>query len=262
MEGERRKHARKRISTAVAFREPGGTLLRGWLVDISRGGCFIATPSHLTFGEPLEIELRLPGIYAQITGTASVVWIRETSQRELPAGMGIRFVAVAESTLAAIDGLSGTGARLSRPSTVIGLAPAPATSSPSIPAPKLEAAPPPEPDPLPEPAPKDDAEPELERPRWIVPVIGGVMVGVLTIGVGVALTRRHRVSTPIAQEAAAQEAAASIVDASIVPDATITVVDASVVAIAIVDASIPDAQIRDAGRDGGKLKPKPKPKRH
>jgi len=234
MDGERRRHARKRISTAVAYREPGGALLRGSLVDISRGGCFIASPSQLTFGETLELELRLPGVYAQITGTGCVVWAREKSERTLPAGMGIRFISVAESSLVAIDGLSGTGARLSQPSTIIGLAPAPVTSLP-----------PPEPKAMVEveEVPALRPKPRPKRLGWII--AGAVAAAAASVGIAIGVGRWHHQTTVT-------------VDAGVsdVAEVETSVADASMAA-PISDASTPDARA-DGGRDGGKTKPKPK----
>jgi uncharacterized protein (TIGR02266 family) len=252
MEDERRRHARKRISTAVAFHEPGGAPLRGWLFDISRGGCFIASPSLLTFGETLEIELRLPGIYAQIAGTATVVWVREKSEQGLPAGMGIRFNSVAESSLAAIDGLSGTGARLSRPSTIIGIAPAPATSSPSLSPEVALPAPAPEPqmEAEPEPVPPSLAPARPKRTRWIIAGAASVLAAT-AIAIGV--RSKHRQTLVIDAGVVDVVLAEPILDAS-AADATLD----SNVTVLIVDASTPDARVRDGGRDGGKPKTKPK----
>ncbi len=251
MEQERRRHARKRISTAVAFREPDGVLLRGWLFDISRGGCFIASPSLLTFGETLEIELRLPGVYAQITGMAKVVWVRDKSEPGLPAGMGVRFETVAESSLAAIDGLSGTGARLSRPSTIIGIAPAPATSSPSI-SPEVAAPTPAQVRAVPEPAPPSPVKAvRPKRTRWIIAGGAAIVVAAAAVAIGVRI-RHHR--TPVTSVDAGVVDAEAVSDASAL-DATLD--DASVTS-PIADASTPDARVRDGGRDGGKPKTKPK----
>ncbi len=100
MPAERRAHSRKRISTAVTFQEADGAPLRGWLRDISRGGAFIASPSQLTFGETLEIELRLPGAHVLSKGTARVVWVREKTAQNLPAGMGVEFIEMPADVLA------------------------------------------------------------------------------------------------------------------------------------------------------------------
>jgi uncharacterized protein (TIGR02266 family) len=240
MDVERRQYARKRISTAVSFHESEGALLRGWLHDISRGGCFIASPSQLTFGETLELELRLPGVYAQITGTGSVVWVRDKSEPGLPAGMGIRFVAVAESSLAAIDGLSGTGARLSRPSTIIGIAPAPATSSLAI-APDIAL-------PAPEPAlPSPVVVVHPKRARWI---IAAVLMVLAVVALAVGLRVRHRTMVTVDAATFGGEVPLDVVSDASALDAVITGLDVSDAA-SIVDAGTPDARVR---------KPKPKPK--
>ena len=130
MEPERRAHPRKLVSTGVAFHDADGAPLRGWLHDISRGGCFVATPSLSTFGEELAFDLTLPYPRQRVHGKARVVWVRETNDKDLPAGMGMQFVEVNEDAFAAIDKLAA-GAKLSRPKTVIGLAPPAPGSSPS-----------------------------------------------------------------------------------------------------------------------------------
>ena len=132
VEQERRAHARKRLSTAVTFNLPGGESLRGWLRDISRGGCFVATPSISSVGQSLDVVLRLPGVTKLLVGKARVVWAREKSVRDLPAGMGIEFVEMAEDSLAAIDALSATSPAMKKSRTFIGVAPPPPTSSPSF----------------------------------------------------------------------------------------------------------------------------------
>jgi uncharacterized protein (TIGR02266 family) len=142
-EKERRAHRRKLISTAVTFKDMvGGVPLRGWLHDISRGGCFIATPSLFTFGEEIDVNLTLPYPRVVVEGKARVMWVREKNDRDMPAGMGVEFVDLKEDVLAAIDRVTST-AKLSRPKTVIGIAPPAAGSSPSysdvkIPLPKIE----------------------------------------------------------------------------------------------------------------------------
>jgi len=261
-EGERRRYPRKVVSTAVTFRDAEGAPLRGWLHDISRGGCFIASPSHLTFGEAVAFDFRLAD--SHIAGKGRVVWTRDKNERDLPAGMGIAFVDVSEETLAIIDGISGTGARLSRPSTVIGIAPAPATSSPSFSPPPLE--PPPESAELASPlAPIEPAPPpktpfRLDK-RWLFAGAGGLVVLAGIVAIVLAFTRGGGSSAEGdgAPADVAAEAETPIEDASAIVVAT---PDAEPVAMPIVDAAPLDAS-HDAGRDAGKHgKPRRKIKRH
>ena len=130
MERERRAHPRKLVSTGVSFNDIEGATLRGWLHDISRGGCFVATPSIFTFGEELTIVLTLPFPRQRVAGRVRVAWVREKNDKDMPAGMGLEFVEVNDDALSAIDKLPTT-AKLSRPKTVIGIAPPAIGSSPS-----------------------------------------------------------------------------------------------------------------------------------
>jgi uncharacterized protein (TIGR02266 family) len=130
VERERRAHPRKLVSTGVSFNDLEGATLRGWLHDISRGGCFVATPSLFTFGEELTIVMTLPFPRQRVQGRVRVAWIREKNDKDNPAGMGLEFIEVNEDALVAIDKLPAT-AKLSRPKTVIGIAPPAIGSSPS-----------------------------------------------------------------------------------------------------------------------------------
>jgi uncharacterized protein (TIGR02266 family) len=130
VERERRAHPRKLVSTGVSFNDIEGATLRGWLHDISRGGCFVATPSLFTFGEELTIVLTLPFPRQRLAGKVRVAWIREKNDKDMPAGMGLQFVDVNEDALVAIDKLA-VGTKISRPNTVIGIAPPAMGSSPS-----------------------------------------------------------------------------------------------------------------------------------
>lgn len=266
MERERRAYPRKRASTGVTFREPDGVLLRGWLVDVGAGGCFIASPSYLTFGEVVELELRLSDVV--VTAKGKVVWTRDKSERDRPAGMGVAFTEVNDAGRVAINRLGASEVRLSRPSTVIGLAPAPRASSPSFnPPPMVEPTPEPsvEPpaapvaEPAPEPLPSLPLKPS--RARWFI--AGGVAIVAAVLGL-VGLRLRHHPS--VAQMADAFVDATPIEDAS--PEAAAgepLVLDASV---GVIDAQALDARVVNAATDAGhhkpvsKPKPKLKPKRH
>ncbi len=248
---ERRAHPRKLVSTAVAFHDADGARLHGWLHDIGRGGCFIASPSHFTFGEELDFELRITDARTLVSGKGRVAWVRETNDRHLPAGMGIRFVEVSEGALAAIDRLGNEGARLSRPNTMIGIAPPPATSSPSYsPDVKLALDAPPDPiDRAPAPPTETPAPPQRKkRGRWLI-AAGGLASVVVAAVIASFVFRSSKTSAP---------------DAAV---PTASVEDPAPIVVAIVDASpdvFVDAAARDASSDGGRrAKPnvRTKPKR-
>jgi uncharacterized protein (TIGR02266 family) len=71
--------------------------------DLSRGGLFVATESPLAVGTPLSLHFVLPGGH-RVSADAEVAWVRAPRYRphELPAGMGVRFLALAEPDLGAI----------------------------------------------------------------------------------------------------------------------------------------------------------------
>ena len=116
----------------MIFRTGAGEPLRGWTHDLSRSGCFIATQTRVPAGEEIEIEVRLPGVVQPVTSRARVVWAREKASGESPAGMGVALVDPAEATLAAIDKVLAASAGPKRSKTIVGIAPPPATSSPSF----------------------------------------------------------------------------------------------------------------------------------
>lgn len=75
--------------------------------DVSRGGMFIKTRSPFPAGTLLKFEVRIAEDQRLMGGVGRVVWRRETEQaeEELPPGMGIKFVKVAEGAGELIDQL-------------------------------------------------------------------------------------------------------------------------------------------------------------
>src|ERR1700722_1537220 len=75
--------------------------------DVSRGGIFIKTPTPFPPGTLLKFEIRIAGDKAVIAGVGRVVWKRETAQAsgELPAGMGVKFIKLDDSSRGVIDKL-------------------------------------------------------------------------------------------------------------------------------------------------------------
>ncbi|HEY1956381.1 MAG TPA: PilZ domain-containing protein [Polyangiaceae bacterium] len=257
METERRAHTRKLVSTAVTFHDSvGGVALRGWLRDISRGGCFIATPSLLTFGEEVDVSLMLPYPRVAIAGKARVMWVRETNEREAPAGMGVRFETLTPEMIAAIDKIT-SAARLSRPNTVIGIAPPAVGSAPSysdvrisIADPEVESAP--IASPL---APIEPPEPKKSgRDRMLIAAAAGVsLLGLVGLGI---FWARHDRSPTTQADAAPSATVAEIAEASEPPmDASPATTPPSV------DAAAADASPHHTSTDGGKKKRK-RPRRH
>ncbi len=277
---ERRAHPRKLVSTGVSFNDLEGATLRGWLHDISRGGCYVATPSLFTFGEELTIVMTLPFPRQRVAGRVRVVWVREKNDKDMPAGMGMEFVEVNEDALEAIDKLA-VPSKLTRPKTVIGIAPPAAGSSPSYSDVKL----PPLVDDLAKPLLPSATEPTLPadalplqpaveiasplsqtppkksgREKWWIGGAAVISVGGL-IALGVVYSR-HAKKTNANVDAAISATASATATASDSAAASASATATEMTsALPIVDATTPDAAPHDAGADGGKKKPKPKIKR-
>ena len=79
--------------------------------DVSKGGLFIKTPTPFPPGTLLKFEIRIASDKAVIAGVGRVVWKREPTQagNERPAGMGVKFIKVDDSSRATIDRVVGTG---------------------------------------------------------------------------------------------------------------------------------------------------------
>ncbi len=77
--------------------------------DVSRGGMFIKTPSPFPSGTLLKFEIKISDDRPVLQGVGRVVWKRETTQTsaDLPAGMGVKFIKLDESSRAVIDRLVG-----------------------------------------------------------------------------------------------------------------------------------------------------------
>jgi hypothetical protein len=163
--------------------------------------------------------------------------------------MGIAFTEIDEAALAAIDSTSTMQPRLSQPSTVIGIAPAPLTSHRPYDVDDLLL----ETDVVPANEPKPAAKPpdirRKSRMPWIAAGLGALVVAASTIIFFVA--RRHHPDA--LADAGAVDAAIDVFDLTTplgAPDAT-------------ADVLVNTAPL-DAGADGGRRKPKPpkSPRRH
>src|SRR4051794_8262563 len=75
--------------------------------DVSRGGIFIKTPSPFLPGTLLKFEIRIADDKPMLQGVGRVVWKRDstTSGPDKPAGMGVKFIKVDESSRALVDRL-------------------------------------------------------------------------------------------------------------------------------------------------------------
>jgi uncharacterized protein (TIGR02266 family) len=74
--------------------------------DVSRGGLFIKTPSPFAPGTLLKFEVKIAEDQRVMQGVGRVVWKRDASTGpEEPAGMGIKFIKLDESSKAVIERL-------------------------------------------------------------------------------------------------------------------------------------------------------------
>jgi len=76
--------------------------------DVSRGGIYIKTATPFPQGTLLKFEIRLASDQTVITGVGRVVWKREAADGEQPAGMGVKFIKVDDSSKVVIDRLVTT----------------------------------------------------------------------------------------------------------------------------------------------------------
>jgi uncharacterized protein (TIGR02266 family) len=67
--------------------------------NVGPGGLFIQTDDRLARGERLELEWQKPGDNTRLQAVAEVAWRRPASSAA-PAGIGLRFVAVAPAPAA------------------------------------------------------------------------------------------------------------------------------------------------------------------
>src|SRR5580704_17528756 len=73
--------------------------------DVSKGGLFIKTPTPFPPGTLIKFEIRIANDRAVIMGVGRVVWKREPSQAagDRPAGMGVKFIKIDDSSRQLID---------------------------------------------------------------------------------------------------------------------------------------------------------------
>ena len=103
---EQRRHPRKIVQVELLCRdEPGLGPLSFTGVNLSAGGAFLRSDLLLEAGEVLELELVAPG--RSVMARAEVVWARRFPNGDQPAGMGVRFAALAHEDQRALEALLG-----------------------------------------------------------------------------------------------------------------------------------------------------------
>lgn len=88
--GSGRSSERVGCVLGVRYRS-AGHLLMSYCTNLSRGGLFIPTPSPLAMGDPVTLEVQLPGEDDVRILEGVVRWVRESPSDDGPAGMGVSF---------------------------------------------------------------------------------------------------------------------------------------------------------------------------
>ncbi len=101
---EARAHPRFQTKLAVSF-TLRDTVTTGHILDIGRGGAFIAVPDScgITPGEKVRMTLSLPA-GLEIKTVGAVMWIRNHRSLDGPPGYGIRFLGLSRTEMAVLEG--------------------------------------------------------------------------------------------------------------------------------------------------------------
>jgi len=105
LEVHERKDPRYAIHVKVRFGDQDD-LLTDYTVNLSSGGLFLTSPQPLPRHTLLDIEFSLPETGETINCKARIAWVNDTSnptKPDLPAGMGLQFVDIAESEIRIIQ---------------------------------------------------------------------------------------------------------------------------------------------------------------
>jgi len=77
-----------------------GEAHRAYTLDVGLRGVFVEWPEPLPIGEPVDLELRLPGWERPLRVRSRVAWWNPPGEsaraRRLPGGVGLEFVGLAE----------------------------------------------------------------------------------------------------------------------------------------------------------------------
>jgi uncharacterized protein (TIGR02266 family) len=144
MPDERRNTRRALLSGVHATYESAtGERHQVLVSDLSKEGLFLQTESLLAIGKRLSLEISVTGEPAPWAALGRVVWTRSTRDPWGSPGMGVKFIDVEDSVLAAIErlvasrtsaGPGGAAAAPPRERTMlgVGLAPRPSVPGPPV----------------------------------------------------------------------------------------------------------------------------------
>ncbi|MET0401737.1 MAG: TIGR02266 family protein [Cystobacter sp.] len=125
MDEGRRTSERKAVGLLVKLKHTSiNSFIQEYAVNISPGGMFIRTREPQPVGTPVRFEVRIADGQRMLKGSAVVRWSRPTEEVTGPAGMGIQFTELDESSQELID-------RMLRLKSERAAPPAPTVTSPS-----------------------------------------------------------------------------------------------------------------------------------
>jgi uncharacterized protein (TIGR02266 family) len=106
--GGRAPALRLPVDLPVEVTAPGGSPQAGRVVNLTRTGLFIATPTPAPAGTVvgLTLTLLLPGGERRVAATAAVRWVNEAAAPRaatVPPGMGLEFVALDPAAREALE---------------------------------------------------------------------------------------------------------------------------------------------------------------
>jgi molecular chaperone DnaK len=133
MDQGRRTSERKAVGLLVKLKHTSiSSFIQEYAVNISPGGMFIRSREPQPVGTPVRFEVRIADGQRMLKGSAVVRWSRPADDVTGPAGMGIQFTELDESSQTLVDRmLQLRNERLSS-TQVPAVAPAPGSAPPSI----------------------------------------------------------------------------------------------------------------------------------
>ncbi len=102
---ERRAHQRHVVHLLIEYAAKD-SFRSDYIADISGGGLFIQTQSHLPIGTEIELKIAFPSIPKLIEARGIVVRVSEKQTNDEPPGMGIKFIGLKEGDARFIDTLT------------------------------------------------------------------------------------------------------------------------------------------------------------
>ena len=89
---EKRKNPRIETNIEIMFRE-AGSFIKSYMINVSKGGVFIKTPSPLPIDSPVNLQMQMPDDNETMEIKGCVVWSNPMGEKNsFPTGMGIQFV--------------------------------------------------------------------------------------------------------------------------------------------------------------------------